>query len=57
MAAGVHDICIKPELKKDHGWQLTYVKKIHHEGRYVPDFFDNDIAGKNIIQIVSLYTI
>ena len=51
VAAGVHDICINPAINKDHGWQLTYVKKIHHEGNFDPAFYDNDVAGMYIAGI------
>ena len=54
VAAGVHDICINPAINRDHGWQLTYLKKIHHTGNFDPLVYDNDIAGKEILINASL---
>ena len=50
VAAGVHDVCINPAVNKDHGWQLTYLKKVHHQGNFNPDLYDNDVAG--MIQLI-----
>ena len=41
----MHDVCINPAVNKDHGWQLTYLKKVHHQGNFDPALFDNDVAG------------
>ena len=52
VAAGVHDVCIQPSVIMDHGWQLSYVKKIHHPGNFNPGTYDNDVAGTVYLIII-----
>jgi secreted trypsin-like serine protease len=43
VGAGIHDLCSDPAISQ-HAWQVTHVKKIHHQDNYDPKSYDNDLA-------------